>query len=167
MKTYIFSLLAASLAAAVVELLAPKGQGDRVVSHIRMLAGLFLLAALVTPLREGIELLRSAADGDLSSRVEAIIPSEGDDGYGEIFGDSLTAISAAEVEAWVVQTLEREFGIPAEGCTVWVGCAYDGETLTVTEVRISLHSPYTLSDPHPLETYYGDQLGCPCYVTVD
>ena len=167
MKTYVFSLLAASLAAAVVELLAPKGQGDRVVSHIRMLAGLFLLVALVNPLREGIDLLRSAADGDLSSRVEAIIPSEGDDGYGAVFGDSLTTISAREVEAWVLQTLEREFGIPAEGCTVWVDCAYDRETLTVTEVRISLRPPYALTDPHPMEAYYANQLGCSCYVTVD
>ena len=167
MKQYVFSLLAASLVAAVVELLCPKGQGDRVVSHIRMLAGLYLLVALVTPLREGINLLRSAAAGDLASRVESLIPSDGEADYGEVFGDSLTAISQGEVEAWVRSTLEREFGIPSEGGTVWVACAYHGETLTVNEIRISLHPPYALSDPHPIEVYYMNQLGCPCYVTVD
>ena len=76
MKSYILTLLSASLAASVVELLAPNGEGGRLASHIRMIAGLFLLVALLTPLREGIRLLREAADGDLSSRVEALIPSD-------------------------------------------------------------------------------------------
>ena len=40
------------------------------------------------------------------------------------------------------------------------------DTLTVTEVRISLKGSYTLRDPHPIESYFSSQLGCPCYVTV-
>ena len=74
MNTYILSLLAASLAAAVVELITPKGEGGRLVSHVRMVAGLFLLVALLAPLREGITLLLDAAQGDMASRVEELIP---------------------------------------------------------------------------------------------
>jgi len=61
---YLLSLLTASLAAAIAELLAPKGEGGRITAHIRMVAGLFLLVALLNPLREGIRLLRDAALGD-------------------------------------------------------------------------------------------------------
>ena len=166
MKTYIVSLLSASLVAAVVELLAPKGQGDRVVSHIRMLGGLFLLVALLTPLGEGIRLLRSATDGDLASRVESFIPSWEAGGYDGVFGDTLTDITAEEVESWVTQTMDARFGIPPEECTVWVACTYDGEILAITEIRIALSGSYALRDPHPVETYFTEQLDCPCYVTV-
>ena len=167
MTYYILSLLSASLAAAVVELLSPKGEGGRMASHIRMIAGLFLLVALLNPLREGIRLLRDAADGDLVSRVESLIPSDPQADYQAVFGENLAAIGSDEVKSWVTDTLETCFGIPPAGCSVWVACAYDGEALTVTEVRISLLGTYMLQDPHPIEDYVADQLSCPCYVTAD
>ena len=166
MSNYIFTLLAASLAAAVVELLAPRGEGGRLTSHVRMVAGLFLLVALLEPLRAGMSLLRDAVDGELTGRLESMLPDGGDDGYGAVFGDTLTAISRDEVEAYVISALETEFGIPPEGCTVSALCAYEEEVLTLTEVRISLHGAYTLRDPHPIEDYFAEALSCPCYVTV-
>ena len=166
MKPYILSLLSASLAVAVVELLAPKGEGGRMASHIRMVAGLYLLVALLNPLKEGIRLLRSMADGDMVSRVESLIPSDVETDYNGVFRESLTTIGAGEVLTWVTETMESRFGIPPEGCTVWASCDYDDDTLTVTEVRISLKGGYVLRDPHPIESYVSSQLGCPCYVTV-
>ena len=167
MKPYILSLLTASLVVAVVELLAPKGEGGRMASHIRMVAGLYLLVALLNPLKEGISLLRSLADGDLVSRVESLIPSDAETDYQGVFGDSLTAIGADEVSSWVTETMESRFGIPPEGCAVWASCAYTEDALTITEVRISLKGSYTLRDPHPIESYFSSQLNCPCYVTVE
>lgn len=166
MKTYILSLLSASLIAAVAELLTPKGEGGRMASHIRMVAGLYLLVTLLTPLREGVALLRSLSDGDLSARVDALLPVGVEDDYNEVFGDALVSVSAEEIRSWMLQAMESRFGIPPEGCDPWAECAYDGETLTVTEVRISLHGAYVLRDPIPIETYFAEQLGCPCYVTV-
>lgn len=166
MKPYILSLLSASLAVAVVELLAPKGEGGRMAAHVRMVAGLYLLVALLNPLREGISLLRSMADGDVASRVESLIPSDVETDYNGVFGDNLTAIGAGEVSLWVTDAMETRFGIPSEGCAVWASCAYAEDTLTVTEVRISLRGGYTLRDPLPIEVYFSSQLNCPCYVTV-
>ncbi len=166
MNTYILTLLAASLAAAVVELLSPKGEGGKLVSHVRMIAGLFLLAALLNPLKEGISLLRDAADGDLTHRLESLLPTNTPDDYEAAFGDALTAVSRGEVEAFVVSALETDFGIPPSGCTVSVTCAYEDGILTVTEVRIALHGRYMTQDPHPIEDHVSERLRCPCYVTV-
>ena len=165
MNAYILSFLAASLAAAVVTLLSPKGEGGRVASHISMIAGLFLLTTLLAPLRTGIDLLRSAADGGLTDRMESLLP-EGDTDYGSVLGDTLTALSRDEIKAWVQTVLEARFSVPPADCTVSVACAYAEELLTVTEVRISLHGTSILRDPHPIETYFSEQLKCPCYVTV-
>lgn len=167
MKPYILSLLSASLVAAVVELIAPKGEGGRMASYIRMVAGLYLLVALLNPLREGISLLRSMADGDLVSRVESLFPSDVETDYNGVFGDSLTAIGEDEICSWVTDAMESRFGIPPDGCRAWASCAYDENILTITEVRISLQGNYALRDPHPIETYFSSQLDCPCYVTVE
>ena len=166
MNAYILTLLSASLAAAVAELLAPKGEGGRTASHIRMIAGLFLLVALLEPLGEGIRLLRNTAEGDPASRVEDLIPDGVETDYGVVFGDSIAAMGEKGVSFWVTETLETRFGIPSEGCTVSVICAYGEETLTIKEVRICLTGRYVLEDPHPIEAYVTEQLTCPCYVTV-
>ena len=166
MNSYILTLLSASLAAAVVELLSPKGEGGKLTSHIRMVAGLFLLVALLDPLRTGLALLRDATEGDLTSRLESMLPHGDPDGYEAAFGDTLTAISRTEVEAYAISALEADFGIPPEACTVSAICSYGGETLTLTELRISLHGSHALTNPHPIEAYFAERLECPCYVTV-
>ena len=166
MNAYILTLLAASLAAAVAELLAPKGEGGRLSSHVRMIAGLFLLVALLEPLGEGIRLLRNTADGDLAARVESLLEGGAETDYGVVFGDSIAAMGEEEVSSWVTETLNTRFGIPSEGCTVSVSCSYGEETLTVTDVRICLTGRYVLEDPHPIEAYVTEQLDCPCYVTA-
>ncbi len=166
MNTYILTLLSAALMAAVVELLSPKGEGGRTASHIRMVAGLFLLVALLEPLRAGMELLRNAVSGDLTARLEAALPVESPEDYGAIFGDTLTAISRNEVEAFVRSALESDFGIPSSDHTVAAICAYEDGTLILQELRISLHGSHLLHDPHPIEAYFTEKLNCPCFVTV-
>ena len=166
MNSYILTLLSASLAAAVVTLLSPKGEGGKIASHIRMVAGLFLLVALLNPLRAGLDLLRDAVNGDLTAHLESMLPDGTPDGYGAVFGDTLTSISRAEVEAYAISALETDFGIPPENCTVSAVCTYEEEILTLSELRISLHGSHALNDPHPIEAYFTEQLSCPCYVTV-
>jgi hypothetical protein len=166
MNSYILTLLSASLAAAVVTLLSPKGEGGKLSSHIRTVAGLFLLVSLLNPLRAGLDLLRDAMNGDLTAHLESMLPDGKPDGYGAVFGDALTSISRAEVEAYAISALEADFGIPPENCTVSAVCTYEEEILTLTELRISLRGSHALTDPHPIEAYFTERLKCTCYVTV-
>ncbi len=167
MTSYIMALLMASLAAAIMEMLAPRGDGGRIAAHVRMIAGLFLLVALLSPLQKGIALLRSVAEGSLeedyfSEHLPAYTPTD----YEAAFGSTIQAFSASEAEAWVHSTLQAAFGIPPEGCLVEVICQTSDRTPILQEVRIALLGVYMLRDPHPIETYIADRLGCPCYVTV-
>ncbi len=166
LHAYVLTILAASLGAAVVELLAPKGEGGRIVGHVRMIAGLFLIVALLEPLREGILFLKSAAEGDLTTRLEQVLP-DGDSGdYGEVFDSTLAAVSRAEVESYVISALYTGFGIPEADCTVEAVCEAEGTALVLREVRIALGGASVFEDPHPIESYVTAQLQCPCYVTV-
>ena len=166
MNAYILTILAASLAAAIIELLSPKGEGGRIASHVRTVAGLFLLVALLGPLREGILFLRSAAEGNLTDRLASMTPDVSPEAYEEAFRDTLVGIGKEETEAWVLSALHTVFGIPSTGCIGAAVCETEGNTLDLREVRISLCGEYVLENPHPIETYIVSQLQCPCYVTV-
>jgi hypothetical protein len=131
-----------------------------------MVGGLFLLVTLLVPLREGIGLLLDAAEGDVASRVEALIPLDVPADYSEVFGESLVGLSQGELTAFVTAAMESEFGVPPSECAVSVACLYGEGSVTVAEVRISLLGQYALSDPHPMEAYFSERLNCPCYVTV-
>lgn len=166
MSAYILTLLTASLAAAVVELLSPSGEGGRVAAHVRMIAGLFLLVTLLQPLGEGIRMLKSALSGDVAGRVEAWLPRPPEGDYRAVLLDSLAALSGEQVEAWVKETLNEVFSIPPEGCVAEVRCLSEGTEIRLQELRIGLREGYSTRDPHPIEDYFSEQLGCPCYVTV-
>ena len=167
MNRYILTILAASLAAAVIELLAPRGEGGRLAASVRMVAGLFLLVSLMAPLQEGILWLRSAAEGELSEELAERVPMLPSEDYEAVWGEALAAVGRSECETWIASVLESVFGIPSEGHVSQVICTGDGEGLSLLEARISLRGEYALRDPHAIETYIGEHLGCPCYVTVD
>ncbi len=166
MAPYILTLLVASLAAAVVELLAPRGEGGRLAGHVRMIAGLFLLVALLDPLQKGIELLQSAADGELTEDILSALPDDTPIDYESTFHAGLSAVGARETEAWVSSTLASSFSVPATDAIVAAVCETVDGGLIITEVRIALSGSSLLTNPHPIETYFEEQLGCPCYVTV-
>ena len=166
MTAYVLTLLAASLAAAVVELIAPKGEGGRLANHVRMIAGLFLLVTLMNPLREGLAILKAAVEGDLPRRMESKLEAATPEDHEAAFEASLAAMGRAEVESWVTETLKARFSIPETDSIVEALCEAEGQTLTLRELRIGLRGSSILQNPHPIEAYFSEALNCPCYVVV-
>lgn len=166
MNQYVLSILAATLLAAVTEKLAPAGEGGRMAAHVRFLTALFLIVALITPVKDAVTYLKGLTTDDVSGIVNdwVDLPEQGD--YSEVLGSTLTAVTAEEAEGWLKKILAERFSIPADTCTLWVGCVSDGTAVTFSEVRIALSGASALKDPHPIEAYVSEMLGCPCYVTV-
>lgn len=165
-NAYILTILAAALIASVAELLAPKGDGGRIAAHVRMIAGLFLLVVLLHPLKEGLLLLESAADGEWGDQIADQLPDHIPGNHEAVFNHTLTAIGEQEAEDWVTAALSTVFGIPSASCTVEAACGVEEQMLTLKEIRIALQGKYMLENPHPIESYVTEQLGCPCFVTV-
>ncbi len=161
MTAYILSMLAAALLCAVVELLAPKGEGGRLASGVRMVAGLFLLVALLAPLRAGLDVLSDFVGQDIDT------PAEDAEGYESAWEASILALGHAELTAWVTETLTTEFGIAAD-CVEVVPVWGESDTVTppLSEVCIVLSGRAMAEDPAPIEAYFAAALGCPCRVSV-
>lgn len=166
MQTYMLTLFSAALLAALVGLLAPEGEGGRLTSQLRMVAGLLLLLALLEPLRSGLSYLRALSEGDLPVPWNDPLSEPTLENYEEGLEATLIAVGQGEVEAYVKEVLETVFHIPREYATVGGVWDTEGEAMTLVELRIALRGAYALENPHPMEAYFSERLGCPCYVTL-
>lgn len=162
----LYGLIAAAVAATLVELIAPQGEGGRIGGQVRLVAGLCILIALIQPLREGITILRAMAEGDLYEMLPDMeIPVEEE--YDSVWADTLVGMGEQEVESWVAGVLEREFRIHSGNRRVQAICeAGEDGALCVREVRIALWGAAIWKDPHTIETYVSERLSCPCTVSV-
>ena len=161
----LYALIATAVAATLVELIAPQGEGGRRGGQVRLIAGLCILIALIQPLREGITLLRAVAEGNLSEMIPDMeLPSEEE--YGSVWADTLEGLGEQEVASWVEGVLGREFGINPDNRRVQVICENTDSTLCVREVRIALWGAAIWKDPHAIEAYVSERLFCPCTVSV-
>ena len=91
--------------------------------------------------------------------LESLIPeieSEQSD-FEAVFADTVARRSASELEAGLVQLLERDFGIAKKDCSVVVTLDGSGALLSVA-VRLS--GKGLLVDPRAVEQALGELLGC-------
>ncbi len=165
--SYILPLLAASFAAAMVELLAPRGEGGKLAAAVRMCAGLFLLVSLLTPLRAGIALLSDLADeASEIPGIEIDAPDASD--YESTLQASLVALGEHELHAWVCETLQTRFAIPPDHVEViFVWADTPDLPPPLGEVCLVVSGTAIFEDPHPIESYFTATLGIPCRVSVD
>lgn len=181
----LFPLLLTALAAAVLEFLLPDGDGfsSRMQGPIRTVVGLCILVALISPIREGISLLRRLTVSDTTQLTEqlqssypsVIQPARGTEGYADDLAESLASTGNTAVEDWVREKLLSQFGIPAEQCAVKAEVVVtipadpaSGETASarITGVWITFYGSSILRNPHTVEEWFSNQLGCPCYVSI-
>ncbi len=162
----LYGLIAAAVAATLVELIAPQGEGGRMGGHVRLVAGLCVLVALIQPLREGVMLLRAMAEGDLAEMLPDVeLPAEEE--YGSVWSDTLAAMGDQEVTSWVEGVLEQKFEISPDNRRVQVVCEVgENGVLHVKEVYIALRGAAIWKDPHTIEGYVSERLSAPCTVSV-
>lgn len=167
MADYVYSFILTAVAAVLVELLAPTGEGGRLGGGVRLVAALCMLVMLIQPLQEGITLLRSIADGTPDFSWAGDISADESD-YEHILQEELSGLGRGEVTAWVTDALADRFGIPKDNHTVTVTMgAAEGEAMpVVAHVTILLHGSSVFENPHQIEDYITDKLGCPCTVAI-
>lgn len=164
MGTYLISLIAAALVAALVGILTPEGAGGGIAKHMRLLIALFLLCALISPIKETITSLMDFANGELP------LPELGDVGeedYQKALEEAMSTSSKAYLVQLLTQGIEREFSI-ADGevrCAVRWNDAKDD--LRPTRVTVILSGRAIWCDPAPIEQYVTNLIGCECVTAIE
>ena len=111
MGNYIYGLILVGVAAAVAELITVGRDVTRTKGYLRLVSGLCVLVACLSPLQEGITYLKALADGEISA---VLPPAHEVEDYPNMFDGYLADTGGAEVTAWVEDTLTDVFGISRE-----------------------------------------------------
>ena len=165
MNEYIYAWITVALLAVLAELLLPGGRNGKLAGHVRFLAGLCILAALVPTVKEGINRLSDLADGDQVLTFPSIEAGQDYDAY---FSDHLSDMTKEKCEAWVYEALQKHFSLPRDQCLVLVTVEADDKGLPlVASVEICLYGTAILVNSHSIETFISTQLSTPCTVSVD
>ncbi len=160
MNAYFLSLLGASLAAAMIGLLAPAGTSAGLGKTLRLLTTLVLLCVIVSPLPGLI-----ANWNDLPF----LSPEAAEEKYDFDLRaqETLDAAARAYFARALTERLEEKFGFAAGE----VRCAIewseaDGETMPKS-VTLILSGGAKWKNPREAETYVSELLGCPCDSAID
>ncbi len=163
MEGYLTGLIIASLAAALIGLLSPRGQRDGIAKHMKLLTSLFLVCVLIAPLESAIEGLQGFL-GELEIPGE----SAGDkDGYREEMDEALGNASTAYFTQMLTQTLEKEFSITQGEVRCRVEWEKNADVLTPTRVTVVLSGRAVWKDPGAIEAFVKELLGCECVSAIE
>ena len=160
MKAYLISLLAAAFLAAAIGILTPEGAGG-IGKHVRLLSSLVLLCVVAVPLPRAWVHLREIVsnmteNGSLAEQQDFNVRSH----------DALDNASRAYFAATLTTRLAEKFSLRQDE----INCAVlweeqNGETHPA-RVTLILTGSARWHDPHELENYVTDLLGCPCDTAI-
>lgn len=164
MKNYLLTLIAASLVAVLVGILSPDGERGGIAKHMKLLTSLFLVCVLINPLQSGIVGLQKLMRGELS--LPALDGTEQEDYLDEMEG----ALNGASVNYFcdmLTETIEGQFAIEKGSVRCLVQWEQTDGTLTPTRVTVVLSGKAVWKDPHAIEAFVTELLGCDCTTAIE
>lgn len=162
MERYLYGLIALAVVCGIVEQLCPAIMAK----HMRLLTGICLLFALLSPIQglyeSGVRLpdaLSDLLDFMISDgRADALEHAE------ERWQEELLSLDAANVVRTLSLALQERFGIAASDITVGVTLNEAGDALSRVSVGLSGHAIW--QDTHAIEAYIRQILGCEVLVYI-
>ena len=163
MKAYLLSLIIAALVAALVGILAPSGERGGLAAHQRLITSLFLICVLIAPAENVLNVIQSLTTGDLSMIGLEEVPDKKD--YQEQMNDALSASSERYFTQMLTQTICEAFSIPTHeiNCSV----SWNKSEGKPTRVTVILSGTSIWKDPHAIEAFVTELLGCECIMAIE
>ena len=158
MKEYLLSLLAASLCAALVGILAP----SNFQKYVRFISSLFLICVLVAPLPRVLSSI-NAPDG----LPDLIGSSSASSDYKDRMEEALEQASGTYFAEMLTQLIEERFSISEGTVRCSVKWRDGGDRLTPERVTVILSGSAIWKNPSEIESFVGSLLGCECVIAIE
>lgn len=161
MKIYLLSLFGASLATALIHLLAPEGTQGGVSKYLKLLCSLFLLAVIVSPLPHALREIRSLPDRipDLGGTKSGGLP--------ESVQEALDESSKIAFARSLTQLLEHRFSIPAGEIRCVIRWEEREDDTLPEEITLLLSGSAIWQDPDELEAFVTSLVHCTCKTALE
>lgn len=159
MNAYLFSLLGAALLAALIGVFAPGGTSAGLGKHLRLISILVLLCIVALPLPGLVAKLNDlpSLSPESAQKYDFSLRSQ----------ETLDAAARVYFVRALTEHLEQKFGI-AQGeircAVVWE--EQDGEARPGA-VTLIFSGRAKWKNPHEVETYVAELLGCSCNSAID
>ena len=159
MKTYLLSLLGASLAVALIGILAPAGASK----HMKLISSLILICVLIAPLPKAI--------GSVWSMVEDFTEQGGQSGsssdYNGQMQEAVNSASKTYFAQTLTQLLEQQFSIPPGEVRCSIRWAEGTEQLQPQKITLILSGSAIWKNPNDMEKFVSELLGCECVTAIE
>lgn len=164
MKTYLLTLIAASLIVALIGILSPDGEKGGIAKHMKLVTSLFLVCVLIAPLQTVIEGLQSLIDGSFE-----IIGTENDyeEDYRAEMESTLDHASTSYFTEMLTQTIAEQFSISPSDLRCEVAWQTDGDGLTPSGVTVILSGKAIWQDPKAIANFVTELIGCECVTAIE
>ena len=161
MKEYFISLLAAAVLITLFGMLAPEGGISK---HLRLLLGLFLVCAVISPLSSLIGRIDDWKNGDV---VFPWDKEEAEENYEQQRDEALAQASKDYFVQSLTQMLEREFSISSGyvECRMEWHLTESGEERP-SKITVLLSGSAIWTDPQKIQRFVTDLLSCECVVAL-
>ena len=165
MSGYVYAWITVAVLAALAEMLLPGGKGCKTAGHVRFLAGICMITALIPAVKEGTEWLGDFAD-DPKGWLDGMDAAAG--AYSACFDEQLLSITEEAWKSSVYKLLKDEFSVSAEDCLVSV-TVVKGEdgSFALTDMTVRLSGKAVLVSLRQVRSLIEDRLAVTCNVTAD
>ena len=164
MKTYLVTLITASMALALVGILSPRGAKDGIAKHMRLLTAFITVCILIAPLRDAIASLGGILSGDTELPWEE--PQE-DERYEQQMNEALQNASTSYFTQMLTEMLQSRFEIADGEIRCAVTWEQDNEMLSPVRVTVILSGRAIWKDPAQIEAFVSELLGCECVSAIE
>ncbi len=158
MKQTLITVTAGALLATLVNLLAPQGEKGGIARFVRLLTSLFLLCLLASPLSKATEALEQLMQSDF------IFWEDKQEEYDSQMQEFLDSASKDYVTQTLTRLLEERFLIASGQVEVRLEWEKDGSK--PSKATVILKDAAIWKNPHELQAFVEELLGCPCDTAI-
>lgn len=165
MGQYIYAWVTVAVLAALAEMLLPGGKGGKTAGHVRFLAGICILAALIPVIGESVTRIEK-----LMERDDPWLIPEGDasQNYEERFEEQMKGVVKEAYENQAYELLQSEFSISREDCKVSADVArLEDGTVAVSRISVCLWGKAALAASRLVSSRLESRLSVPCDVRTE
>ena len=160
MKEYFIGVMAVAFLGSVLLTLAPTGFEK----HLKLLCGFCVMAAIVFPLITflGDEIY---IDGELTE----LFSQDGGEtkNYDEIYKSAIADAEGSNAEKILKNDIIKEYELKSDGFDVRIIIDKASDEYSIVKAELVIYASGIGIDPHSVEKYINERLGCGCEVVYD
>lgn len=159
MKVYIISVVAVSLVASALILLAPEGKGGGISKHLRLLTSLCILAVISEPLISFSKNILSSSPRDMTYLfTDGLTETDSE----SVFFESISDFSAAQLNTELTRLICENFSLDDGDISVTSSYKTTDEGISFSSVTVRLSGVAIFKNPRDIESFVTALTGLPC-----